>query len=45
MKYVIPSYKRSEKLKLLSLRFLNSHKIKNEDIFIFVSISRYYRNR
>ena len=38
MKYVIPSYKRSEKLKLLSLRFLNSHKIKNEDIFIFVRV-------
>ena len=36
MKFVIPSYQRYDKLKLLSLRFLNNHKIKNEDIFIFV---------
>ena len=38
MKYVIPSYKRYEQLKLKTLRFLNSHQIKNEDIFIFVRV-------
>ena len=38
MKYVIPSYRRCEKLKLLSLKYLNSHKIKNEDIFIFCRV-------
>lgn len=38
MKFVIPSYQRFDKLKLLSLRFLNSHNIKNEDIFIFIRV-------
>ena len=38
MKYVIPSYKRYEQLQLKTLRFLNSHQIKNEDIFIFVRV-------
>ncbi len=38
MKFVIPSYQRFDKLKLLSLRFLNSHNIKNEDIYIFIRV-------
>ena len=35
-KIVIPSYQRSKELKLKTLLFLNNHKIKNKDIFIFI---------
>jgi hypothetical protein len=38
MKFVIPSYQRYDKLKLLTLTFLNTHDIKKEDTFIFVRV-------
>jgi len=36
MKFVIPSYQRYDKLKLLTLTFLNTHNIKKTDTYIFV---------
>jgi len=38
MKFVIPSYQRYDKLKLLTLTYLNTHDIKKEDVYIFTRV-------